>query len=315
MSFSGQAKKEMSEQMPQNPCCVGAGCYGIACFAKVFGTQGLVLRTERAFIAQWAKVLFSAAGIDGKVYVRGEESGSYEFSVDNPYEAEKMLAMFGHSGDEPALRIQRENLLCEGCVGAFASAAFLAAGTVVNPEKGYNLEFVSPRTKMIQDFADILREHNFTPGLTKRKGVNVLYFRSSEQIEDLLTLMGAPQCTLELMNQKVYRDFRNRANRITNCETANIDKIVAANRKTLDAIRVLEERHVLQSMPQPLQEAAALRRDHPDYSLTELIPLFEEPVSKASLNRRFQKIREKANEYAQEPAIEESLERNPHGDR
>lgn len=301
MSFSGQAKKEICEKELQNPCCATAACYGAACFAKSFGPNGLVLRTERVFIAQWVKTVFAQAGVQGKVFVRGEDSASYEFLVDNPYEAEKMTALFGYTGEEPTLRLRQENLLCEGCFAAFTAAAFLVAGTVINPEKGYNMEFVSSRYRMMRDFAELLERHEFTPGLTRRKGANVLYFRSSEQIEDMLTLMGASQSALEIMNLKVYKDFRNRANRITNCETANIDKTVAANQKTLMAIFALESAGGLDALPQPLLLAARLRRDNPDLSLTELADLFPEPVSKSSLNRRFQKIRERAAAIEQAP--------------
>ena len=71
-----------------------------------------------------------------------------------------------------------------------------------------------------------------------RKGAHVVYFKASEQIEDLLTFMGAQNAALEIMNLKVFKDFRNKANRITNCETANIDKTVAASSLSLIHIYV-----------------------------------------------------------------------------
>ncbi|MFQ9681017.1 MAG: DNA-binding protein WhiA [Ruthenibacterium lactatiformans] len=81
----------------------------------------------------------------------------------------------------------------------------------------------------------------------------MLYLKASEQIEDLLTFMGASGAALEIMNLKVYKDFRNKANRITNCETANIDKTVSASGQTLEAIAYLKKRGAFETLPAPLR--------------------------------------------------------------
>ncbi|MDL2252987.1 DNA-binding protein WhiA [Ruminococcaceae bacterium OttesenSCG-928-I18] len=306
MSFSKQVKQEITRRDILRPCCAMAAAYGVACFSKYFDTKGLILHTERAFVARWAKQVYANVGVEGKVFVRGEGATSYEFAVKDPFETEKMLALFGHSGDETSLRIRRENLLCSECFSHFMAAAFLCCGTVVTPEKGYSLEFLTPRYSLSQDFEALLREHGFAPGRAVRKGANLLYFRASEKIEDLLTTMGAPGSALEIMQQKVYRDFRNRANRITNCETANIDKIVAAGRDTLQAIAVLEEKGALDSLPEALRQAAALRRQNPDLSLAELAAKSDPPLSKSGLSHRFKKLREKAETIQKQQRVSHS---------
>lgn len=292
MSFSQQVKKEIVAHEITATCCITAACYGIACFGKYFDARGVILHTERAYIASWAKDLFEKAGVTGTVAKRGGKSDSYEFAVKDPYEVEKMLALFSHTGEETALHIRRENLNCDHCFAVFFAAAFLCGGVVINPEKGYLLEFVSSRYSMMRDFEAILQARGFLPRRCSRKGYNILYFKASEQIEDLLTTMGASQSALEIMNLKVYKDFRNRANRITNCETANIDKTVAATRRVLDAIQILSENDALKTLPLPLQYAAELRRRHPDYSLAELIEASSEPLSKSGLSHRYKKITE-----------------------
>lgn len=301
MSFSGRVKTEIMQGVPEAPCCVAAACYGVACFARAFGAKGLVLHTENEALARWALDLYAKAGVAGAVRRRSRASGSWEFAVKAPYEVEKVLAMFGHSGDETALRLRGGNLECEGCFSVFTAAAFLCCGTIIDPEKGYTLEFVSPRFSLMKDFAALLAERGFSARRTIRKGANVLYFKQSEQIEDLLTTMGATQSALEIMNLKVYRDLRNKANRITNCETANIDKIVAANRQTLQAIAVLEAAGALEALPAPLREAAALRKAHPDLPLADLIALASGPVSKSGLSHRYRRIRQRAEELPQLP--------------
>ena len=76
-------------------------------------------------------------------------------------------------------------------MSAFVAAAFLCCGTITNPQREYNLEFLSVRYNLILDFEALLMGHGFAPKHTRRKGSNVLYLKASEQIEDLLTFMGA----------------------------------------------------------------------------------------------------------------------------
>lgn len=301
MSFSQQVKKEIVSREITRPCCVAACCYGVACFAKTFNHRGLLLNTERAYLSSWVKNMFLQAGIKGKVHIRGEAAHSYEFAVKDSFEVEKMMALFSHNSDEMALRIRRENFVCEECFAAFMAAAFLCGGVVMDPQKSYMLEFVSPRHPMMRDFEALLAERGFLPRTITRKGYSVIYFKASEQIEDILATMGAVTSALDLMNLKVYKDLRNKANRVTNCETANIDKIVAANRQTLIAIDKLEANGVLETLPQPLQEAARLRRRHPDLSLAELVEESNEPVSKSGLSHRFRRICQKADELDKVP--------------
>lgn len=290
MSFTQQVKKEVVRRGITNTCCITAACYGAACFGKHFDDKGVVLHTEQRYIADWALRQFVQAGVRGAVVPRPGKAKGFEFAVKDPYEVDKLLALFAHSGSEPTLRLNAENILCDGCFAAFTAAAFLCVGVVVDPEKGYALEFVHPRYSLMRDFEALLQTHGFAPKYTLRNGVHVLYFKASEQIEDLLTLMGASNASLEIMNLKVYKDLRNKANRITNCETANIDKTVAANRRVLDAIDALEHTGALQALPQPLQQAARLRRENPGFSLAELVAASGEPLSKSGLSHRFARL-------------------------
>lgn len=299
MSFTQDAKTEIAQKQPQRPCCLTAACYGIACFGRYFDAKGVVLHTEQEYIASWAGAVYEQAGVRGDVTMRKSSGKGFEFSVKDPYEVDKLLAMFTHTGEETAVRIKPEIFECDACFAAFTAAAFLCAGVVTDPQKGYMLEFISHRHGMLRDFEALLRSRGFAPRLTTRKGVGVLYFKASEQIEDMLTLMGATQASLEIMNLKVYKDFRNKANRITNCETANIDKMVAANRQVLVAVERLKKARVLDTLPEPLQQAAALREEYPDLSLAELVPLSHEPVSKSGLSHRFKRLCQKAGELSE----------------
>jgi hypothetical protein len=103
----------------------------------------------------------------------------------------------------------------------------------------------------------------YPPKAMQKRGQTVLYYKESEQIEDLLTMTGAASCALELIEQKIYKDLRNRANRATNCETANIDKLVRASQSQLDDILFLKTSGGLQALPAELIFMARLREENP----------------------------------------------------
>ena len=295
MSFSQDVKKEIIAREAGGSCCAVAAAYGFACFGKYFDTRGVVLHTEQIAVAQYAKKMFARAGVAGKIYVKGsEESRVYEFAVKEPGEVRRMLALFGHTGEEPSLRINSRNFTCEHCVSAFVAAAFLCCGTITNPQREYNLEFLSVRYNLILDFEALLMGHGFAPKHTRRKGSNVLYLKASEQIEDLLTFMGASGAALEIMNLKVFKDFRNKANRINNCDNANIDKTLKAAEKQLSWIHKIQETKGLAFLPDKLREVAVLRLENPEATLQELADMMDPPMKKSGLNNRFRKIEELA---------------------
>lgn len=296
MSFSQEAKKEITEKEFHKGCCAKAAVYAVCCFGKYFDAKGLVLHTEKSNIAQYVKRLFSQCDIEGKVYATGKENSRiYEFAIKDANEIDKLFKLVKHSKNQISLHINSANLECERCISAFVSGAFLCVGTVTNPEREYNLEFVSNKHGLMNDFEALLKGHSFLPGKTMRKGSSVIYFKASEQIEDLLTFVGASGAAIEIMNQKVFKDFRNKANRITNCETANIDKMVIANSKTIEAIEFLVANKGLEALPETIKQAALMRMENPDLSLKELALLFEPPLSKSGLCHRIKKIEQSAD--------------------
>ena len=166
----------------------------------------------------------------------------------------------------------------------------MCSGTVIDPQKEYNLEFLTSRTNLARDFEALLAEHEFAPHRTRRNGVNLIYVKTGANVERLLSFMGAGNAAEEMHAQKAFKQVRNQTNRQTNCDTANLGKTARANAQTLKAIRFLEEQDTLSTLPEVLQEAAAKRMQYPDLSLTALCGCFEPPVSKSGLSHRMKKL-------------------------
>ena len=116
------------------------------------------------------------------------------------------------------------------------------------------------------------------------------YITKPFAIEELLALMGAPVSAMTVMQAKIEKDWRNDANRKTNCDTANVTKAVDAAQEQLAALRTLEAQGRLDTLPEKLLQTALLRREHPEATLSELAELHEPPTSKSTVNHRMRKL-------------------------
>ena len=291
MSFASHAREEIAQRSLQKDCCVRAAAYGIACFAKYFDQKGLVLQTEQAQTAHVAEQLFARCGVQGTITEKSRPSGAvYEFGIRTPEQVARMHELFGTTGTETSLQIDPRLIRCQTCVSAYIGAAFLCNGTVTDPQKEYNLEFLTGRTNLARDFEALLAEHEFAPRRTRRNGVNLIYVKSSANVQRILAFMGAAQAAEQIGTQKAVKQVRNQINRHTNCDTANLGKTARANAHTLKAIRFLQEQNAMESLPDALQQAAAKRMEYPDLSLTALCACFDPPISKSGLSHRMKKL-------------------------
>ena len=139
-------------------------------------------------------------------------------------------------------------------------------------------------------FVELLQGVGFQPLLTQRRGQTIVYLHDSTQIEDLLTFMGCPLTSMEIMNAKIIKERRNAANRASNCDTANMDKVAGAAAQQIAAIRTVG----LESLPEELRALARLRLENPFDSLRELGEKLSPPLSRSGVNHRLEKIQELA---------------------
>ena len=206
MSFASQAREEIARRSLQKDCCVRAAAYGIACFAKYFDASGLVLQTEQELTTQVASQLFARCGVQGDIIEKQRPSGVvYEFSIRAPEQVARMHELFGTTGTETSLQIDPRLIRCQTCVSAYIGAAFLCSGTVTDPQKEYNIEFLTSRTNLARDFEALLAEHEFAPHRTRRNGVNLVYVKSCDNVEHILSFMGAAEASAQLSAQKAVK--------------------------------------------------------------------------------------------------------------
>ena len=136
----------------------------------------------------------------------------------------------------------------------------------------------------------------FYPKNAKRGGGQVLYLKQSDLISDCLIHLGAPVAAMGIIEAKMEKELNNKVNRRCNCDDANTSKVVEAAQEQLSAIRILQERGQVESLPQKLLSAAKARLDNPEASLTELAAMMEPPITKPAMNHRLKKLVQLAKE-------------------
>ena len=198
--------------------------------------------------------------------------------------------LLGGDDRAPALHINFGLLEEECCRASFLRGVFFAGGSVTDPAKRYHLELATSHLQVSRELEVLLRECGYPPKSVARNGSFITYFKQSDQIEDFLTLIGAPVAAMSVMSAKLEKDLRNSVNRRLNCDSANLDKAVEAAQEQLESIRKLQRAGLLDQLPDKLQLTAALRLENPELTLSELAEEFDPPVTKSCLNHRLRKI-------------------------
>lgn len=182
------------------------------------------------------------------------------------------------------------------CKRAYLRGAFLGAGSVSDPEKGYHLEFVNPTARHAEFLQEVMTLLEMEPKVVPRKNNYVLYLKEGTQIVDLLNIMGAHVALMELENVRIVKEMRNNINRIVNCETANLKKTVSAAVRQMQDIEYVQNTIGISALPENLQQVATYRLEYPSSTLKELGELLNPPVGKSGVNHRLKKISEIAEQ-------------------
>ena len=288
MSFCATVKDELCAFPLRDHRLMRAEAYGLLLFSRDFSVRSVAMQTEHAPTARrYAALLQAVCGVSPETRPPTAVGGLYGVSLPSPVDRVRALSAFSHA-DELVLRINRANLEDERLFPSFIRGAFLAGGFAADPGREYLLEFAAAHRQLSGDLSALLSEMGFALKPLTRKATYLLYVKDSAQIEDLLTLMGATNATLSLISTKIYKDLRNKANRVTNCETANISRAVDAAARQALAITRIEAAGLLPTLPEELQRTALLRREHPEMPLSELCALMG--VTRSGMNHRLQKL-------------------------
>ncbi len=292
-SFSAVAKTEICRCVPTKNCCAAAQCYGVLLFCNYFGSDGLRIITEsREFAQLLPKLLRKAFDLQFDLLPEAGSTGKMIFQITDPKKMERIMDVFGYDRENTlALHLNLPLVEENCCKAAFLRGAFLAGGSVTDPEKGYHLELTTTHNSVARETYTLMHESlGFYPKTATRGGGQVLYLKQSELISDFLTFLSAPVAAMGIMEARLEKELNNKVNRRCNCDDANTSKVVEAAQEQLSAIRILQDRGMLDKLPLKLQQAATAREENPEASLTELAAMMEPPISKPAMNHRLKKL-------------------------
>ena len=293
VSFSAGAKAEVCKIFPGRDCCALAQCFGILLYCNSFTSSGIKIITEsRDFALLLPKLFKRTFNLNFDVFPSMEAPGKLIFQIIDEEKIEIIMDAFGFdSADTLALHVNLPLVEDDCCKAAFLRGAFLAGGSVTDPEKGYHIEIATTHKSVSAETYMLMHESmDFYPKAAQRSGGYVLYLKQSDLITDFLTFLGAPVSAMGIMEAKLEKELNNKVNRRCNCDDANTSKVVEAAQEQLAAIRVLKERGVLHKLPQKLQQAAIARENNPESALSELAGMMEPPITKPAMNHRLKKL-------------------------
>lgn len=301
LSFSAAAKAEISRALPNKSCCALAESFGVLLYANHFSSDGVKIITEsREFAYILPKLFKKAFGLTFDSFPSMESPGKLVFQIWDEEKIERIMAAFGFARtDTLSLHVNYPVVEEDCCKAAFLRGVFLAGGSVTDPGKGYHMEITTTHQAVARETEVLLREAmGFSPKTAQRGGGQVLYFKQSEQISDVLSFLGAPVAAMGIMEARLEKELNNKVNRRCNCDDANTSKVVEAAQEQLSAIRVLQETIGMEKLPAKLKQAAQARLDNPSASLSELAVMMEPPITKPAMNNRMKKLTELAKEAA-----------------
>lgn len=299
MTFSQEIKNEICNA--KLPCgfCNRALIYGMLMCCRGIRENSITLNIENKHVVD----LFTSNLIDLSGAIVTVKSPNirnrtkrpiYTISIEDESDVSKIISLFFNS-IENKHSINHDYIKNQCCKVAFLRGVYLICGTMINPQNEYHFEYSFSSERVCNQVLDILLELGIEFKKTIRNKNFVLYIKESTQIEDMLTYLGAVKCSLNLMNLKIEKELRNKVNRVTNCETANIEKTVNASMEQIKKITKIKQSIGFDELPVNLQEVAILRLMNPEASLRELCLLSGNNISRSSLNYRLKKLCEVAD--------------------
>lgn len=173
---------------------------------------------------------------------------------------------------------------------AFLRGCFLIGGYVTEPEKPTHLEIVF-KDEVCYELCMAAFELTgvYVKG-TIRENRFVLYIKDADEVTAFLVKTGAVKGALEYENARILKQCNKDSNRVTNCDDANINKVIEAGIRQKSLLELFMKQPAFAELPEQLQRTAVLRVENPELSLTELGRMMQPPMSKAGIAHRLKKL-------------------------
>ena len=302
-SFSYRAKNEIIQRINSRDKA-DACLMGVLLCANSLNDREITVLTENKllrdfFVLNVNRILDCDDGVEVNEIQRKHSAVLYDLCI--PRSQDRLFILDYFQLDQ-SRGMSRDDLPKAKYYPYVVGGIFLACGSVNNPEKKYHMEFVMPSLELCNSLGLLIDNYGIVPKHVERKHYQIVYIKDSENIIDILTMMGAQMASLEIMNVKMMKDVKNKINRSMNCDNANIDKALGAAERQINDIELIDSTMGLDSLPDTLRDIARIRYENIDFTLKELGAAMEPPISRSGANHRMQKIAEIAENIRKEKA-------------
>ena len=187
-------------------------------------------------------------------------------------------------------------------VRGYLRGVFLSSGSINDPKTSrYHLEFLIEKSEEAVFVQKLLNNYSLNVKVLSRDKGFMLYIKEADKISDFLKIIGCSKAVLYYEEIRVYRDTKNKTNRINNCEQANMDRVLQTAMDQLNYIKILEDNMAIELLDDKTKEALEYRKKYQEASLKELSEIISletgKKITKSGLNHRFRKIKELALKF------------------
>ena len=284
--FTRAFREELARVEEKQSCCRLAAVAGLMHTAGSFLIHGGSTEAERYEIrigttvqagAKLAYSVFKGYGAEGELVTRREPRFQhrlvYEVHLRGTPAALQALNEMGVLSDSFELEpgISRRLVKKSCCRSAFMRGCLIGAGSANAPQREAHLEILTPHEAFASDLVRLLSNLEFHAGMRYRRGSYVVYLKGRDEVAGLLALAGAHEAALQVEEQSVMREVRSRANRLANCDYANLRRTsAAASASSWRPSPRWSERAAWKHLPVALRDMADLRLQYPYLNLAEL---------------------------------------------
>lgn len=303
MSFSSQVKEELSQQLSGARHCQLAELAAITAlngevFVDAVGDYSIRILTDNEnVLRKYFTLLKKTFNIEAENFI---DVSTNSLTLNDSYEAKRILSALKMIDEEGrVLRIQLVSPLLvqqSCCKRSFLRGAFLATGSLSDPNKSYHFEIVCTTERKAKQLVEIIDSFEIEAKIVQRKKYHVVYIKEGSYIVDMLNVMEAHVALMDFENIRILKEISNSVNRQVNCETANLNKTIFAAVKQIADIKYIEETIGIDSLEPNLRELAYLRLDNSDMNLKDLGQLLSKPIGKSGVNHRLRKLSQIADE-------------------
>ena len=290
MSYSANVKREIFNLENSDKDTIYAELFGIFIAKNVITEHGIYFSTENVSLAKRIySNLRAVTNIPIQLkYVISKRLGTHKLyevilfpTQHNQQEYKSFLKkIYFHKNFSV---VENEKQLA-GIIRGF----FLSCGYIKSPEKAYAMDFFVDTEDSATYLYYLFKQMGKKVFQTEKKNKSLVYLRNSEDILDIIFLIGGINSFFEFEEVTINKEIRNKINRNMNWEIANETKKLSASEKQIHMIKVIDEKMGLSELTDVLSETARIRLENQEMSLQELADLME--ISKSGIKNRFRRL-------------------------